>query len=187
MSRTRVSISRGSLPRRYAKALIQLAQEENQVESFGARLESLSKVFGQTPELLATLTSEFIPYDQRRSAVEEIAHKAGYSPTFTHFLLLLLKKERLLVLPAIAREYQRLQDEVLGIVRVAVMMPSPPDPETLKRVQTILSGKLGKNVIAEGEVQPEMIGGIMIRVNHTVYDGSIRRELERMRETILRG
>ncbi len=175
----------GSLPRRYARALIQLAQEANQVEAFGKALDHLVSVLQTIPLVLQTLANDFIDFNQRIAAVEEIATQAGYPQYLKNFLCLVVKKERAGLLPEITREYQRYQDEILGIVRVTVETPQAVDPALIASVEKILGGKLKKKVIAHGEAKPEIIGGIVLKVDHVVYDGSIRTELERLKEKML--
>lgn len=176
----------GSLARRYARALIQLAQETDRVEDFGKSLEKLAALLRQAPDVLHGLANELLNIDQRLKAVGEIADRAGYPATLKNFLSLLVKKERFDYLPAIVREYRRYQDELLGIVRVAVVTPKAPDAATLKRVASILGVQLKKTVVSRGEGRPEILGGMILKVNHTIYDGSVRRELEQIKEAMLK-
>lgn len=181
----------GSLPRRYARALIQLAQEggdRNQVETFGQAMEeTLRALEGSAggPSFLKTLADDTLDVNERLAAIREVADKTGLPELFKNFLSLLVRKERIGILPEIAREYRRFQDEILGIVRVAVVTPTPSDPALLQRVESALSKKLGKKVLTHAEQDPDLIGGLVLRVDHTVYDGSIRKELERIKDAML--
>ena len=177
----------GSLPRRYARALIGIATEENQVGPFGEGLENLTYCFQQAPEMLAALANDSFETSKRLAVMEEVSKKAGLPELLKRFLLLLIQKNRIGLLPEIAREYRRFHDEILGIVRVAVATPRAPEPLLLKRIEKILSERLKKQVMAQGEAKPEMIGGLILKIDHTIYDGSVRRELERIKETMLKG
>ncbi len=177
----------GSLPRRYARALIELAKEEGLVDRFGEELEGLSSVLSQVPQILETLSSDWFDFSERLSAVEGIAKKAGIHPLIKNFLILLVKKNRIGLLPDISREYRRFHDEILGIVRATVETPKMPGPELLGKIEKILSEKLRKKVICQGDADPKMIGGLILKLSHTIYDGSVRRELERMKETMMKG
>jgi F-type H+-transporting ATPase subunit delta len=184
---------RGSLPRRYARALIQIACEETasgQVETFGRSLDETLEaleVSADGPSFLRTLADDTIDVSQRLAAVEELADRSGLAPMLKNFLCLLIRKERIGLLPEIVREYRRFQDEILGIVRVTVVAPARPEAELLQRVETLLAAKLKKKIIPSGEADADLIGGVVLRVDHTVYDGSVKRELEKMKENILRG
>lgn len=181
----------GSLPRRYARALIQIAREEGgdgQVETFGNLLMQIVhslEVSSGGPTFLKTLSDDTLHAQERLAAINEISDKSGFPPLFKNFLSLLVGKERIALLPEVAREYQRFQDEILGIVRVTVLTPGQPEQAILDRVSTSLSSKLKKKVIARGESDPTLIGGIVLRVDHTVYDGSVRKELERIKNAMM--
>ena len=179
-------MSTGSLPRRYARALIQLAQESQEVELIGDSLVALTKVFRQSPDLLSTLSNDLIDFNQRLAAMEEIATHQKFSPTLKNFLCLLVKKERVHLLSEITREYQALEDESLGIVRIVVETPSQPEAALLERVGSMVGRQLNKKVIPEGREDASMIGGMILKVDGRLYDGSVRRELERIKETLLK-
>lgn len=178
----------GSLPRRYARALIQIAQEENAVEVYGSALAGTVNALQADaggPSFLKTLADESIDFNHRLRAIEEVADRLNVPVLFKNFLSLLIKKERMEILPEISREYLALQDEILGIVRVAVVTPTGPSADLLSRTQSVLSHRLQKKVVSHGEADPSLIGGVVLRVNHTVYDGSIKKELERIKNAMI--
>lgn len=174
----------GSLPKRYAKALIAIAKEEDRVQEYGEHLAQLTALLEKSPEAPA-LSNDLFDSEGRSNAVGEIAEAIGCPPLLKNFLLLLVRKERIGLLPAIAREYRRMEDEILGVVRVRVKTPAAADPTLLARVEKVLTRHLRKKIIADGEARPEIIGGLVLEIGHTIYDGSIKRELERLRESIL--
>lgn len=177
----------GSLPRRYARALFDLVQEEDAVESTSAALESLAQLLGKNRAALELLGDQAHGVTQRIAVIEEIAQRLKLSSTLTRFLSLLVKKERALLLPEIVREFGRLSDEALGILRVTVTAPTTPEEKVLRKVEGLLSARGGKKVIASAQTDPEMIGGLSLEmaINHTVYDGSVRRDLARIREKMM--
>jgi F-type H+-transporting ATPase subunit delta len=179
-----MTVASGSLPRRYARALISLAQEEGKVDLFGQELEGLSSVFQKTPELLHALSSDAFPYSERMAAVEEVGK--NLSPSLKNFLLLLLQKERIQLLSEIFTEFQNFQDEIEGVVRVTVSTPQPPEKPLLESIEKVLGQKLKKKVIASGKSSPKMIGGLIMELDHTIYDGSVSRELEKIKESLLK-
>jgi F-type H+-transporting ATPase subunit delta len=178
----------GSLPRRYARALIQIAQEENAVADYGTALVTIVSALQSEDRglsFLKTLSDESIDFNDRLRAIEEVADRMQVPALFKNFLSLLIKKERMEILPEISREYLALQDEILGIVRVAIVAPAQPSSELLSRTQSVLSQRLQKKIVTHGEADPALIGGIVLRVNHTVYDGSIKKELERIKNAMI--
>lgn len=176
----------GSLSRRYARALIELGKEDGLVERFGDELEAFVTAIKSNPSILETLSNQWLNYNDRLKAIEQIADKSGLHPLLKNFLLILLKKERLEILPDISREYGRSRDVILNILRVVITTPQQPEASLLSDIEKMLTAKLKKKVIARGMASPEMIGGVTLKLDHTIYDGSIKRELERMKETLLK-
>jgi len=178
---------KGSLPRRYARALLELAKQEKQIEAFGEALKQLQTEVQKMPQILEVLANDSFESSQRLAVIEKIAQKAGYHPLFRNFLLLLVKKDRISLLPEISREYGKLTDEILGIVRMSVASPVEPSADIRRRIEKIFGEHLQKKIITKSEIRPEIIGGLILKINHIIYDGSVRRELERMKEGLLRG
>src|SRR5262245_11779119 len=118
----------GSLPRRYARALIQLAQEENAIDRFSNELSSLVRALKESPDNLEILSTDLIDSSQRIAALQEITSKGGYHDIIKSFLIFLLKKDRFSILPEIAREYENFRDEIIGIVRVKVTSSKTIEP-----------------------------------------------------------
>lgn len=177
----------GSLPRRYARALIGLAREEDCVQPMGEGLEGFLRALQQVPQVLEALGNDSFGLSERLAAMKRLAARAGLHEVVGKFLLLLVKKNRIGLLPEIVREYRKFHDEILGIVRVVVAGPTLPEPLVLRRIEKILGMRLKKQILAGGEARPEMIGGLILKIDHTIYDGSLRRDLERLRETMMRG
>ncbi len=180
----------GSLSRRYARALIGLVQEDqvgNLLERFGADLESIRSAMTQYPDAFDTLANDFLPQSERRSAMEAIATKLGLQEQIRSFLMILVDRERVHILPGIVREFIKMSDGILGILRVQVAAPSQPDAARLRQVEKILSHQTGKTVLASGEARPDMIGGLLLKMEGRMYDGSVKRDLERLMNNMMKG
>lgn len=177
----------GSLPRRYARALIEIGKEEKLVDRFGQELDSLMGIIHENSEIFSVLKNDLFPISERMGAMDEISDKSGFHELLKSFLLLLIKKDRLELLPDIVREYGRYRDAALGILRTIVVTPKKTDTLLLRQIETILSDRLKRQVISHGETRPDMIGGIILKIDHTTYDGSIRRELDSIKEDMMKG
>ncbi len=177
----------GSLPRRYARALIEIAKEEKLVDRFGQELDSLMGMIHENSEMFSILKNDFFPTSERTGAMDEISEKSGFHELLKSFLLLLIKKDRLELLHEIVREYGRYRDATLGILRTTVVTPKKTEAVLLKQIEIILSDRLKRQVISHGETRPDMIGGVILKMDHTTYDGSIRRELDSIKEDMMRG
>lgn len=177
----------GSLPRRYARALVGLAAETGEIREYGEALEKVVRALSGEPTIFEALAGRSFPVLERQKAVEEILARMRVPLLLKNFFLFLIQKERFGFLAEIGREYGRLQDEILGIVRVRVRSPQVPKKATLHSIERILKKRLNKAVIADGEADPEILGGVTMSIGHTVYDGSVKRELERIHEKMLQG
>jgi len=175
----------GSLPSRYARALFEIAREEDAVQSHGEWIEKITGAVTGEPRLLEALSDRAHPRKERFGAVSAISEEFKAPATIQNLLLLLIEKERIEILPELTREYGRLRDELMGIVRVEVRAPKRPTAKLLQKVEAILKEELKKDVVAEGIEEPEIIGGLLLRVGHTVYDGSVRRALQGLRERMV--
>jgi F-type H+-transporting ATPase subunit delta len=175
----------GSLARRYARALLEIGESTKTTEVIGREVDALTAAYTASPELATALSNPIISHDRRRLVLEAILARLAVSPTTRRFALLILERERTAYLPAIARELRALTDARVGRVRARVVSAKALSPQTVTEVRALLARITGKTVVLEEKVDPELIGGVVTHVGDQVYDGSIRTQLERMRERIL--
>ena len=103
------------------------------------------------------------------------------------FLQALVKRGRQRLLREIATEYEGLLDVKLNRVRAGVTLAHPAPPELQRDIQASLSRQLGKEVLAAFHVDPEILGGTVVRVGERIHDGSVRRRLTKLRRQLLTG
>ena len=167
--------------RRYADAASELAEEQHQSEQLAKDLDLVGSWLKGSRELQAFLKSPVIPREKKLTVMSEI-FRSRVSPFTFNFLTLLLEKGREDVLGDIVQEYLRLRDERLGIVTLDVHTATELTTEQqgviVKRFESITK----KKIRVSFSVEKELKGGIVARVGDTVYDGSIRRQLELLRE-----
>ena len=138
-------------------------------------------------ELQVMLQNPLFPMAQRRSVLEEIVRRLALSPVVRNFLMLLLDRDRVVALPAIAREYRALVDAQAGRVRAIVTTARPMPPGLEARLKSALEKRTGKVVLLEKHEDPALLGGVVAQVGDIVYDGSVRAELQRVRDELLQG
>ncbi len=176
----------GRLSRRYAKAISALAREEHVEDNFALELDRFVEAYN-TPTLNRVLTNPAFRIQTRKNIAVEIAQALNLAPLATRFLSFLTERDRLAYLPSIALHYHRLLDEAKGRVVARIVTPIPLGVAMMQNVTRVLKGICGKEVVLKEESRPDLIGGLLIELEGKVYDGSIRTQLERMKETIERG
>jgi F-type H+-transporting ATPase subunit delta len=176
---------KGSLPRRYAKALAEIAMEDDQLIEYGKELHGLAEVFRQAPEALASLASKVLPAKERKQATITICKKAELPQVLQNFILFLVDRERIGILLDIERAYQEYQDKHLGILRTKVTTLKTLDGEHTKKIEDILSKMTGKQVVATVAADPSILGGLVLQLDSQIYDGSVRSALSRVRQKMI--
>ena len=176
----------GSLSRRYAKALFQLALENHREEQVDQEIERFVTAYA-TPPLSTVLNHPAFGAAIRKKILVEVAAGLQLSSLVRHFLSLLLERDRLTHLTSVVSYYRRLLYEAKGRVEAEVVSVGPLEETTLERLRVVLQGISGKEVILHKRTDPALLGGMVIQLEGKVYDGSIRTQLQKMTEKIGRG
>lgn len=173
-----------TVARSYAAALYELGRRTDAHEAFARALASVNALVDADPRIRDFLRSPMIPVAEKKRVLKE-AFTGRLPGLFLNFLLVLLDKRRQRLLHGIADEYDRMLDEHLGRLNVAVTLAREPDGTTLAAITERLSKVLGKAVIAHVRVDPAILGGIIVRYGDRVMDGSLRRRLLHLRGQML--
>ena len=177
----------GGVSRRYAKALSEVAAERGVLESVGRDLDTIAGLFKQNREATSFFANPGIPLADKRRVLQSLAERAGIQPLSANFLGLILEKKRLPHLPEIVLAYEELTDERLNRARATVTSATPLPAPTLEGLRARLGMAIGKEIYLEARVDSEIMGGVVAQVGSTIYDGSLRTQLRRMREQLLKG
>lgn len=180
------SVIDASVARRYARALLSLAEEDGQSEAIGRALEMVLQVLAQSPEAGHILRDPGHPAQERHATLDAIASAVQLSPLLVNFLRLLLDRKRIADLPQIARAYGALLDEKAGRVRATVTSAAPLSQAELGRISAALAALTGRSIVLHAQTDVGLIGGVVTQVGKTRYDGSLRTQLERLREELKR-
>ncbi|MFH0900018.1 MAG: ATP synthase F1 subunit delta [Pseudomonadota bacterium] len=175
----------GSLARRYARALFAIGASKGTYETLGREVEEMAGLYSTSRDLTLALTSPAIPSQKRRAVLEAVLRRAGIAGTTRSFLLALLERKRIEYLPVIAAELRTMVDDRAGRVRVEVTSARPLLADQVTRLSSLLERVAGKRVILDQRKDPELLGGVVAKLGDVVYDGSLRSQLEQMRERFL--
>jgi F-type H+-transporting ATPase subunit delta len=173
-----------TVARSYAETLFELARRNDALEAYGAAMETVASVLEEHPKARLFLETPRIDDEDKKNAVRK-AFADELPKHVVNFVLVTIDKRRQRLLREIAQQYHALLDEHLGREHVQVTVARPVDEETRGVIAGKLSGVLGKEVILHVRVQPEIVGGLVVRTGDTIYDGSVRRRLETMRRRLL--
>jgi F-type H+-transporting ATPase subunit delta len=178
----------GSLARRYARALIGLAQSPAQRDKLAKDLDAFATLC-RTPDaegvaVLTVLASERYPAAERKKLVDASVRRLGADPLLGKFLAYVIDRGRMEGVPEIARAFRRLADEAAGRVDAHITSAVPLAPDALAKIKQALEQATGKQVNATTAVDPELIGGVVAKVGSTVIDGSVRSALTQLKHSL---
>lgn len=166
----------------YAKALLGAAEKAGQTDLVVEELESFVKdVLDKLPRLRAALISPRIAHEEKAAMLDR-ALGGKMTPLLLNFLKVVSRHGRLGALHAVAAAAQRLHNEMRGRVAVLLKTAAPVSPALQDRIIQRLAQMLGKEIVLRTELDPEMLGGLIVRIGDTVFDGSLRARLVQMRE-----
>lgn len=168
----------------YARALLDLAHSEGQQDAVGQELRDLQELLGTHPRLLDLLGSKVIPVSERLAVVERVFH-GQVSDLLYRFLRTACRKDRLDVLPGVIDAYFTLLDEMHGIVHAEVHVAKPLSNDQSTQVAAAVGRMVGRRVQLRQVVNPQMIGGLKIRVGDRLIDGSVTTRLKLMRDNLI--
>jgi F-type H+-transporting ATPase subunit delta len=168
-----------SVARRYAKALFELAKEAGTLEGTGDELARFT-VAADQPSVAPVLRSPLLAANRRRSLTQMLARDLGLSDLLTRFVEVLADHQRLAALAGIADYFQKMLDEHVGRVRITVRSAAALDATQEQQVVATFTQLTGKQVLAQVLLDADLLGGVVVEVQDTVYDGSVRTQLNRL-------
>jgi F-type H+-transporting ATPase subunit delta len=172
-----------TVARNYAEALFELGERSGNTERYADLIDALAAAVETTPKVKAVLMSPRVPKAEKARLLG--AAMKGAPREFGLFLQALVKRGRHKILREIAQEYLELLDLKLDRVRAGVTLARTPDEKLKQTIQELLSRQLAKQVIASYSVDPEILGGAIVRVGERVLDGSVRRRMTKLRRHLL--
>ena len=171
---------------RYARALLDVAiKEQADLDQIERDLASVAALFTQYPALAHALLNPVVPVPRKRAAVAELLAAGPVTPMVAKLVTLLTDRDRLVLIPDLLAGYRdRLLDH-RNIVRAEVTTTASLPPERAKAIEASLSRSTGRTISLTTRVDPAIIGGVVARIGSTVYDASVTRQLEKMKERLV--
>ena len=178
-------MSQGVIARRYAKALINLAEKD--LENTGKSLTALADVFSNSTELSEVLSDTKVSSQIKQNVLKKILKKIKVSKLVDTFIRYILAKRRIDFLPDIERAFNLFLQEKLGRIEAGITVAQEISEVTVGKLEKAISRYSGKEVTVNITIDLAIIGGIVTRIGSVVIDGSIHTQLNQIRQSIIRG
>ena len=170
---------------RYARALLDVAvAEKTDLDQIERDLAAMVDLFTQHPALAQVLLNPVVPVPRKRAAMDALTAKAGLLPTVTKLLGLLAERDRLVLLPDLLSAYRDRLLQHRNVVRAEITTTAALPADRVKAIEASLARATGRTVSLSATVDPAIIGGVVTRMGSTIYDGSVTRQLQRMKEKL---
>jgi F-type H+-transporting ATPase subunit delta len=176
-----------SSARRYARALFDVVlKQQGDLDATARELDAFAALMASHPALGAVISNPAVPASKKRAMVDAIVAGAGpVSDAVARTLSLLADRDRLMLLPVLARAFgERVMDH-RQIVRAEITTAVPIDADRATAIGEALGRATGRQVLVESKVDSTILGGVVARVGSVIYDGSVARQLEKMKESLV--
>ncbi len=173
-----------SAARRYSSSLLELAIEKNELSETAEGLKILRQALKKVPELRAFLYSFRFETDKKVETLGNIFGD-GITDLLSQFMKTIIDNKRQDLIPDIADQFNKMAMNSMNKILVSTFTPEELSEDTGKMIKEKLDDLLGKDVMIESKIDPGLIGGMILRIDNSVIDGSVRGYLTRMRRELL--
>jgi F-type H+-transporting ATPase subunit delta len=170
-----------SMAGRYAAALFELAKEERQLPQVEADLRSFRAMLDDSADLRRLVRSPVISADDQSKALGAILGRAGCSPLTANFFKLIARNRRLFAAADMIRNFRALLARERGEVSADVASAHPLNPAQLNALKDALRVQIGKDVQVNTRVDPNLLGGLVVKVGSRMIDSSLRTKLNNLK------
>jgi F-type H+-transporting ATPase subunit delta len=170
------------IARVYARSLFEVATEHDKLDVVREQVGQFADALSESPELQTFLFSPYFSTEEKKDGLAKAVTDAD--DTVDNFLALLLEKHRMPVIFRIRREYDRLWEEANRLLPVQITSAVELDPSVAERIGDEIGRQTGRTVELTSSVDPDVIGGIVVRVGNSILDASIRTRLENLRKQV---
>ena len=174
------------IARRYARALLNIAASRRQLQQVGASLDDVADALVASPPLYDLLANPKVPRVRKDAVLGEVLRGIAPDPIVATFVRYLSLKRRVTLLEDIRRTFHRLADLELGHAQALVTVATALDQAQTDALRRKIAEFSGKTITLNVQVDPDILGGVITRIDSSVWDGSLRSHLNGIRESITR-
>lgn len=175
---------KAGLTKRYAKALLELAQAKQQEAAFGRALHDFVEALQQNEEFGKLIYGKLMSTSDKKKLVGQLLEKDGAPQEVRNFVNVILDKGRETSLPEFLTAYEELKDEADGVRQVWVSTAVPLAEKEQLDLENTLAAKLNAKIRLKTQVDESLIGGIKVQIDDTVYDASLSTQLRSLKESL---
>lgn len=180
------SIGVSGLAGRYATALFELADEQKQLDEVADDLAQLRAMIGDSDDLRRMIRSPIVAKEEQGKAIQAIMEKAGLSELTRRFVGVVSGNGRLFAVDDMARAYRAILASRRGELTAEVTSATALSDKQLEQLTENLRSSMGSNVAIEAKVDPELLGGLIVKVGSRMVDSSLRTKLQKL-QYVLKG
>jgi len=172
---------------RYARALVDVVTDPKmrvKPEDAVAQLQAIEQLLSASAELRAAMITPAIQTSRKRAAMGKLMDEVGASRVIQNFIFVIIDHRRIGLMAEIREAFETLMDERMGFTRADITSAAPLDEKQAGALASELSRLAGKTARLRFSVDPAVLGGIVARIGSTLYDGSIRGQLQQMRREL---
>lgn len=168
----------------YARSLFEVAEEADKLDVVREQLGEFADAVAESHDLSVFLFSPYFSTEEKKEGLRKVMDDVD--ETFENFLELLLEQHRMPAIHRIRREYETLCDRQNDVLPVEVTSAVELDEETVKSVGDRIGEQTGRKVELTSRVDPDILGGLVLRVGNSILDASIRNRLDQLRKQVAR-
>jgi F-type H+-transporting ATPase subunit delta len=173
------------MARRYAVALADVVSGRGEAREVQQELSAWEEMMRSNPQLLEVFRNPTIPYEQKRSVAAKLIARTSVRQTTSNFLQVLVQNHRLADLETINRIFAQELDRRTGTVAAEITTARPIPADAQQALRTRLAELTRKDVRLSFAIDEDLIGGVVTRIGSTVYDGSVRSQLQQIKEKMI--
>lgn len=176
-----------TVARRYAEALADVALARNKVEEIDAEVRAFADMLRDSPELHQVFASPVLSQEHKKRVLDAVIERARPGQMTANLLRTMLAHHRLHILGEVYAEFRHRINESRGVVVADVTTAAPLGTEEQARMRERLAEMTGRQVNLQFATDPSLIGGVVTRIGSVVYDGSIRTQLQEIKQRLKEG
>jgi F-type H+-transporting ATPase subunit delta len=172
------------VPGRYASALFDLAKDAGALDKVAGELRAFQGMLDQSPDLQRLVRSPVFSAEEQARALNAVVAKSGIAGLTANFLGLLARNRRLFAVSDMIKGYRTLLARHKGEVEAEVTSAAPLSDTQLTALRAALKATLGKDVAVSANVEPSLLGGLVVKVGSRMVDSSIRTKLNSLKNAM---